>query len=240
MTFNTCVTALCRYISLTVFVLTFGVSSALHAQSIQSRVVSPTHFASKIFDAEVQLRGWENAANQQERADLEFIYSHALGVIGGVAKAHPEWLPEIEPMIENITHPIIRRAMILGVSVPDVPESDALLAKWGEGEHSALVAELSDNGLAKIFVKRPALSPAMAVIYIAAFGSTGEQFYVENIIQGYADALPEGKQPNPMLADILKNYIDLLASEDRGVAELKRLAAADFGGIGQQLNEMLN
>lgn len=203
-------------------------------------MVSPTDFASNIFDAEVQLRGWENAGNQQDRADLEFIYSHTLGVIGGVAKAHPEWLPEIEPMIENINHPIIRRAMILGVSVPDVPESDALLAKWGEGEHSALVAELSDNGLAKIFVERPALSPAMAVIYMAAFGSTGEAYYIENILNGYADALDTGAQPNPVLAGILKNYIELLSSDERGITEIKRLAAADFAGIGTQLNEMLN
>lgn len=213
---------------------------ALQAQALQPRITSPTAFASNIFDAEVQLRGWENAGNQQERADLEFIYSHALGVIGSVSLAHPEWLPEIEPMIENITHPIIRRAMILGVSVSDAPESDALLARWGEGEHSSLVTELSDNGLAKIFVERPALSPAMAVIYVAAFGSTGKAFYVENIISGYAEALPMGPQPNPVLADILKNYIGVLAGEDRGAREIKRLAEANFAGIGAELNDMLN
>lgn len=210
------------------------------AQALQPRVTNPTAFASNIFDAEVQIRGWENAGDQQERADLEFIYSHALGVIGGVAMAHPEWLPEIEPMIDNINHPIIRRAMILGVSVPDAPESDALLATWGDGEHGALVAELSDNGLAKIFVERPALSPAMAVIYVAAFGSTGEAFYVENIVNGYADALPTGARPNPVLADILENYIHLLAGEDRGAAEIKRLADTDFAGVGGELNELLN
>lgn len=215
------------------------ISTNAMAQAMQSRISSATSFASNIFDAEVQLRGWENAANLQDKTDLEFIYSHALGMIGGVAKAHPEWLLEIEPMIENIKHPIIRRAMILGVSVSKSPESDELLKRWGAGEHSALVAELSTNGLAKIFVARPAQTPAMAVIYMAAFGATDKPVYVENIISGYAAVLPEGSNPNAMLADILGNYVMLLASDERGIAELERLADADYRGIGQHLRDAI-
>lgn len=215
-------------------------ATALHAQAVQSPINSATGYASNIFDAEVQLRGWENAANLQDKTDLEFIYSHALGMIGGIAKAHPEWLLEIEPMIENINHPIIRRAMILGVSVSQSDESDELLKRWGAGEHSALVAELSTNGLAKIFTARPAQTPAMAVIYVAAFGATADPMYVENIISGYADVLPEGQSPNPVLADILGNYVILLASDERGAAELKRLADSDYRGIGEHLHDTIN
>jgi hypothetical protein len=216
----------------------FLTSSAL-AQTMQTRINSATQYASNIFDAEVQLRGWENATNLQNRTDLEFLYSHALGMIGGVAKAHPEWLLEIEPMIENITHPIIRRAMILGVSVSQTEQSRELLKRWGAGEHSALVDELSSNGLAKIFVARPAQTPAMAVIYIAAFGTTGELTYVKNIIDGYAGALPNGQTPNPPLAKILGNYAALLATDETGIAELHRMADTDYRGIGEQLRDAI-
>ena len=209
------------------------------AQTMQTRINSATQYASNIFDAEVQLRGWENAANQQDRTDLEFLYSHALGMIGGVAKAHPEWLLEIEPMIENINHPIIRRAMILGVSVSQTDQSRELLKRWGAGEHSALVDELSSNGLAKIFVARPAQTPAMAVIYIAAFGATGDLQYMKNIIDGYADALPNVETPNPPLADILGNYAALLATDEVGMAELQRMADSDYRGIGEQLRDAI-
>lgn len=217
-----------------VVVLAFLTTNAL-AQTMQTRISSPTQFASNIFDSEVQLRGWENAANLDDRTDLEFIYSHALGMIGGTAKAHPEWLLEIEPMIENIAHPIIRRAMILGVSVSQTDQSRELLGRWGSGEHSALVEELSSNGLAKIFVSRPAQTPAMAVIYIAAFGATGDLVYVKNIVDGYADALPSGESPNPPLAEILGNYATLLATDQTGLAELQRLADTDYRGIGEQI-----
>lgn len=224
-------------ISVFLFAMT---SASVQAQAIQKPISSATGYASNIFDAEVQLRGWENAANLQDKTDLEFIYSHALGMIGSVAKAHPEWLLEIEPMIENIKHPIIRRAMILGVSVSKSEESTELLKRWGAGEHSALVAELSTNGLAKIFVARPAQTPAMAVIYMAAFGATTDPIYVENIIRGYADVLPQGRAPNPLLADILNNYIILLANDKRGVAVLERLADANYSGIGEHLRDIIN
>lgn len=205
------------------------------AQTMQTRINSATQYASNIFDAEVQLRGWENAANLQDRTDLEFLYSHALGMIGGVAKAHPEWLLEIEPMIENITHPIIRRAMILGVSVSQSEQSKELLRRWGAGEYGALVDELSSNGLAKIFVVRPAQTPAMAVIYIAAFGATGDLMYVKNIVDGYANALPNGTTSNTPLADILGNYVALLATDDEGMAELQRMTDSNYRGIREQL-----
>ncbi len=223
-------------VSVFLFALT---STTVQAQTIQAPINSPTVYASNIFDAEVQLRGWENAANLQDKTDLEFIHSHALGMIGSVAKAHPEWLLEIELMIENIKHPIIRRAMILGVGVSPSSESKELLKRWGAGEHSALVAELSTNGLAKIFVSRPAQTPAMAVIYMAAFGAINDPMYVENIISGYADVLPKGKTPNPTLAKILGNYVTLLASDKRGVAELKRLAEENYRGIGERLRDTI-
>jgi|GEM_PF-3416876 hypothetical protein len=221
-----------------IIVIAFLASNVL-AQTMQTRINSATQYASNIFDAEVQLRGWENAANPQDRTDLEFLYSHALGMIGGTAKAHPEWLLEIEPMIENITHPIIRRAMILGVSVSQTEQSRELLKRWASGEHSALVNELSSNGLAKIFVSRPAQTPAMAVIYIAAFGATGDLTYVKNIVEGYADALPNGETPNPQLAKILGNYATLLATDEAGMAELQRMADSDYRGIGEQLRDAI-
>jgi hypothetical protein len=221
-----------------ILAFSFLTTNAL-AQTMQTRINSATQYASNIFDAEVQLRGWENAADQQDRTDLEFLYSHALGMIGGVAKAHPEWLLEIEPMIENITHPIIRRAMILGVSVSQTEQSRELLKRWGSGEHNALVNELSSNGLAKIFMARPAQSPPMAVIYTAAFGATGDLMYVKNIVDGYADALPDGETPNPLLAEILGNYSALLATDDAGISELRRMADTDYRGIGEQLRKAI-
>ena len=233
--------AVCLWATALISVFLFAVASTTtQAQAIQKPINSATGYASNIFDAEVQLRGWENAANLQDKTDLEFIYSHALGMISSVAKAHPEWLLEIEPMIESIKHPIIRRAMILGVSVSQSEESSELLKRWGAGEHSALVAELSTNGLAKMFVARPAQTPAMAVIYMAAFGATTGPMYVENIISGFADVLPQGQDPNPLLAEILNNYVILLANDKRGVAALVRLADANYSGIGEHLRDIIN
>lgn len=78
-----------------------------------------------------------------------------------------------------------------------------------------------------------------AMLSVFLFSVTSPNGLVKIFISGYADVLPEGNNPNPMLADTLGNYVTLLASDERGVAELNRLAEAGDRGISQHLRDAM-